>query len=352
MREFNYLTAEKAFADVYLPFPKVFIHGSKYTKLSDAAKIAYMVFKDRTEYSRKNNWIDENGYIYFIFTNEEISELLNKSKPTAIKIKKELEDANLLQQVNMGFNKKLRKQNPNRLYLADLEVSRSDIYELEGKESLLSKNNDKKEEESITTVGKKDLLSMNTVGKNILPLRINNNDKEKVVNNEGKNILPSIQSEGQESLLELYNNTKEFKDIKDIKDIKDHKKYEHNFFKNVFMKSKNNKEANQKLIEALIKNENLKEIYGEQLIRNMKLYSFDSFEAFSLYYNKLLHANREADKETGEMINFYQNNNFKEELSKTFLRVIQMYKTGQVKTSFAGYLFISWKKLFLDFSSK
>src|SRR5690625_1499373 len=133
MDKFNFLTAEKAFADVYLQFPKVFVNGSKYKGLSDSAKIAYMIFKDRTEYSRKNNWIDKNGYIYFIYTIDEICDMLGKSKPTAIKIKKELEEANLLKQVNMGFNKEKRRQNPNRLYLADLEVSRSDIFDFDRK---------------------------------------------------------------------------------------------------------------------------------------------------------------------------------------------------------------------------
>src|SRR5690625_523652 len=133
MDKFNFLTEEKAIANVYLHFPKLFVSGSNYKCLLDSASTANMFFKDRTEYSCKKTWIAKNGYIYFIYTIDEICDMLGKAKPTAIKIKKELEEANLLKQVNMGFNKEKRRQNPNRLYLADLEVSRSDIFDFDRK---------------------------------------------------------------------------------------------------------------------------------------------------------------------------------------------------------------------------
>ncbi len=44
--------------------------NEKYMKLSNNAKIAYALLKDRLELSIKNNWFDENGDIFFIFTNE------------------------------------------------------------------------------------------------------------------------------------------------------------------------------------------------------------------------------------------------------------------------------------------
>ncbi|MCQ8157707.1 replication initiator protein A (plasmid) [Staphylococcus epidermidis] len=38
--------------------------------------------------SIKNNWVDDNGDIYFIFTNESLQNILDKSKNTITKIKK------------------------------------------------------------------------------------------------------------------------------------------------------------------------------------------------------------------------------------------------------------------------
>ena len=49
------------------------MYGEQYKHLSDAAKLAYMVLKDRLEYSLRNHWIDEEGHVYFIFTNQEIN---------------------------------------------------------------------------------------------------------------------------------------------------------------------------------------------------------------------------------------------------------------------------------------
>ena len=83
---------------------------------------------DREEYSLKNEWIDEDGNVYFIFTNQELADLLDVSPRTVINIKKELENANLLLQKKMGFNPKTGKNEPNRLYLAELEVSATDVY--------------------------------------------------------------------------------------------------------------------------------------------------------------------------------------------------------------------------------
>ncbi|WP_232188810.1 replication initiator protein A [Mammaliicoccus sciuri] len=67
--------------------------------------------------SIKNNWIDQNGDIYFIFTNENLQEVLGKSKNTITKIKKELEEVGLLEQVKTGFNR------PNKLYLHEIETN-------------------------------------------------------------------------------------------------------------------------------------------------------------------------------------------------------------------------------------
>lgn len=90
------------------------------------AAVAFSFLKDCFKYSIKNNWIDENGDIYFIFTNQELGETLKvKSKQTVVKIKKELEAYGLLEQKRMGVNR------PNRLYLLQPEVTVTDVYEIQ-----------------------------------------------------------------------------------------------------------------------------------------------------------------------------------------------------------------------------
>ena len=132
--DFNYYDANSVYGALFFQFPKVLMYGEQYKHLSSDAKLAYMVLKDRLEYSLRNNWVDEDGNIYFIYTNAELMELFNSSEKTVIKIKKELEGLNLLRQKRMGFQPKAGKQLPNRLYLAALDVQATDVY-LRGEQS-------------------------------------------------------------------------------------------------------------------------------------------------------------------------------------------------------------------------
>ncbi|MCT3316934.1 replication initiator protein A [Lacticaseibacillus paracasei] len=132
--DFNYYEANNVYGALFFQFPKVLMYGEQYKHLSSDAKLAYMVLKDRLEYSLRNNWVDEDGNIYFVYTNAELMELFNSSEKTVIKIKKELEGLNLLRQKRMGFQPKAGKQLPNRLYLAALNVQATDVY-LRGEQS-------------------------------------------------------------------------------------------------------------------------------------------------------------------------------------------------------------------------
>ena len=125
---FKFYQADNVYGALFFQFPKVLMYGEQYRHLSNDAKLAYMVLKDRLEYSLRNNWVDEDGNIYFVYTNAELMELFNSSEKTVIKIKKELEGLNLLRQKRMGFQPKAGKQLPNRLYLAGLDVQANDVY--------------------------------------------------------------------------------------------------------------------------------------------------------------------------------------------------------------------------------
>jgi hypothetical protein len=125
---FNFIESEKAYATRFFQFPQVLIYGSQYRTLSDSAKLGYMILHDRLDYSLRNNWVDEDNRVYFIFTNQELTDLMGWSKKKVIRVKSELEDKGLLFQRTMHFNPKTGKNEPNRLYLADLEVTATDVY--------------------------------------------------------------------------------------------------------------------------------------------------------------------------------------------------------------------------------
>ena len=125
---FNYYEADNVYGALFFQFPKVLMYGEQYKQLSSDAKLAYMVLKDRLEYSLRNNWVDEEGHVYFIFTNQELMDLFNCSKGKLANVKKELEKAGLLYQKAMHFNPKTGKNEPNHLYLAELDMQSTDVY--------------------------------------------------------------------------------------------------------------------------------------------------------------------------------------------------------------------------------
>ncbi|NEX58996.1 plasmid replication initiation protein, partial [Lactococcus lactis] len=128
---FKFYQPDDVYGTLFFQFPKVLIYGDKYNKLSSDAKIAYMLLKDKLEFSIKNEWIDEDNYIYFKYSNIALMQIFNYSEKTVIKIKKELESVDLLYQKRMGYNPKTKKIEANRLYLGELELSAEDVYKKE-----------------------------------------------------------------------------------------------------------------------------------------------------------------------------------------------------------------------------
>lgn len=107
MPRINYQQHEQ---EQFYQMPKWLFEG-RFKKLSNNARVAYALLKSRHDLSVKNRWIDENGDIYLIFTIKELEELLNCSKPSVIKYKKELIENDLIEEVRQGLKQ------PNLIYL-------------------------------------------------------------------------------------------------------------------------------------------------------------------------------------------------------------------------------------------
>ena len=128
MSEFNYFKSNRVYNDIYFQYPKVFIYGEKYKSLSEGAKLAYMLLKHELTKAIEKEQVDDEGYIYFEMTVSYLATLMNCSERKVVRVKNELEKADLLKQIKMGFNTKTGKNNPNRLYLAELDVTDQDVY--------------------------------------------------------------------------------------------------------------------------------------------------------------------------------------------------------------------------------
>ena len=115
-----YRKAEKKF----LMLPALLIYGELYRSLDSGAKIAWTILNDRANLSKKNGWYDQEGNVYFVYTNQELMNLVNVSEPTIVKIKKELISYGLLDQKRMGRGK------ANLLYIYEPVASKSDAQNL------------------------------------------------------------------------------------------------------------------------------------------------------------------------------------------------------------------------------
>ena len=133
MSNFNIKEIQK---EKFYQLPKVFFTNPKYTNLSNDAKITWSILRDRLDLSIRNNWVDENGDIFFIYTNEKLKSILNISSPNKLsKIKKELTQANLFSQIRVGLNK------PNKLYIKKPEVTEADVYYISQQENDIEQRN-------------------------------------------------------------------------------------------------------------------------------------------------------------------------------------------------------------------
>ena len=140
MSNFNFYTANEVYAEKYFQLPKIFFTNEKYKKMSNDSKVAYAILKDRFSYSVKNKWVDKQNRIYFVFTVEELKDMLNCAEGKVAKVKKELTEMNLLFQERGGSTwiNGVKVNTPNKLYLGKPEATAEDVYLIDQAESQAS----------------------------------------------------------------------------------------------------------------------------------------------------------------------------------------------------------------------
>ena len=88
---------EEVLKEDYIQMPK-WLFNEEFKSLSNDGKVLYSVLRDRHRLSVANNWVNENGEIYFLFSRENMSEMLNCNIKSAIKYFKELLKFNLVEE--------------------------------------------------------------------------------------------------------------------------------------------------------------------------------------------------------------------------------------------------------------
>lgn len=136
----QYVTSER-----YYKLPKILFENSIYVEMRLDSKVAYAFLRDRLGLSIKNNWIDENGQLYLIYSNTELMKILNCSKGTLYRIKKELAKYGLIKEVQQSDSSK--GSLANRIYLGNLVSNqpqpKEPVEEFESKETTPVSNLDR-----------------------------------------------------------------------------------------------------------------------------------------------------------------------------------------------------------------
>lgn len=98
----TYYTKHDTDNNPYIKTPKFLFTDPKYINLSVAAKLLYGLILDRLTLSQKNNWVDNEGFVFVIYTVEETAKVLNCSEDTATKVLRELESVKLILRKRRG----------------------------------------------------------------------------------------------------------------------------------------------------------------------------------------------------------------------------------------------------------
>ncbi len=130
---YNTTDAEK------LPFfriPMALIKNKEFKDISTDAKLLYGLLLDRMSLSLRNNWRDEYGHVYIIYTIQATSQDLGCCQDKACKLMAELERAGLIERRRLGQGK------PSRIYVKQLssEVGKSEFKNTKNANSTIGEN--------------------------------------------------------------------------------------------------------------------------------------------------------------------------------------------------------------------
>ena len=183
--------------------PKALFDNPKYKGLSLGPKLMYSILRDRLDLSIQNKWKDKKGYIYLVFSIEELAKLLGIDRTAVMRYKK------LLVKYGLIIDKRIGQGNPNRIYILKPELSDNqksqNTTSRSGKEELPEVS---KCDTNDTDLIETDLNNVNEIGEGSVvdnsrdEIRERNKEKindirkkiRKSLNGDNKGILPGIKN--------------------------------------------------------------------------------------------------------------------------------------------------------------
>ena len=101
----NYFYGPQAEQFVFYRIPKALFTAPAYRGISTDAKVLYGLLLDRMSLSARNDWLDEQGRVYIVFTVEEIMNALCCADNKATRLLRELEGVDLIERKRRGLGK-------------------------------------------------------------------------------------------------------------------------------------------------------------------------------------------------------------------------------------------------------
>ncbi|HAP8156675.1 replication initiator protein A [Enterococcus faecium] len=124
MGRYDYFQEREADQFTFFRIPKMLFSEDEFSSLSSEAKILYGLMLDRVSLSRSNNWRDDQGNVYIIFTIDDMVKILKWSKNKICSLLDELDEKNgigLIERKRRGLGK------PNAIYVKNFASTCHDI---------------------------------------------------------------------------------------------------------------------------------------------------------------------------------------------------------------------------------
>ena len=153
--KFDYYYGVQSEQFSFYRIPRLLIKDQHFKGLSSDAKLLYGLMLDRMALSMKNHWLDNENRAYIIYSISNVMEDINCSKPTCVKIMKELDSFGLIERKRKGLGK------PDIIYVknfAVLEDSHEQDEESSDAADTFEENKPVMGNENITSEGKQDEL--------------------------------------------------------------------------------------------------------------------------------------------------------------------------------------------------
>ena len=103
--DYDYFYGQSGELFAYFRIPKALFQDSRFRQLSTDARTLYGILLDRMSLSAKNGWMDEQGRVYIIYTVREVQESLCCAEHKAVKLFRELEQADLIERKRRGLGR-------------------------------------------------------------------------------------------------------------------------------------------------------------------------------------------------------------------------------------------------------